>query len=195
MGALRCVKLASVPYPKIVVKLIVKRKNGFTLVELLVVISIMSILTIITVSQFETARKKARDVQRKADLSSLSRALQMYYTDYGVFPNVVDGIGISEAPWGGTFQDASGYVYMKVMPKENSDSTHPFCYKVDALKKKMALFSILENTADKECDHNGDGVCNDLDAVTCNGKNYFYYITSPNAAVDTTTGENRGKVQ
>ena len=41
-----------------------KTVSGFTLVELLVVIAIMSILTIISVSQFQTAKKKANDVAR-----------------------------------------------------------------------------------------------------------------------------------
>ena len=69
--------------------LMVKQNSGFTLIELLVVITIMSILTVITVSQFQSARQKARDVQRKSDLSSVTKALEMYYADYGRFPMVV----------------------------------------------------------------------------------------------------------
>ncbi len=75
---------------------------GFTLVELLVVIAIMSILTIIAVSQFQNAKKKSRDVQRKGDISAVSKALLMYYTDYGYFPASDNG-GIEGVAWGGNF--------------------------------------------------------------------------------------------
>jgi len=50
-------------------------KKGFTLIELLVVVAIISILTIISVSQFNTAKIKARDTQRKADIDSVAKAL------------------------------------------------------------------------------------------------------------------------
>lgn len=174
------------------IQLSVKKRTGFTLIELLVVISIMSILTVITVSQFQTARRKARDVQRKADLNSLSKALQMYYTDYGFFPQsnpvtIGGGISMPGAVWGGTFEDQTvspAYVYMKVLPKENTDSTHPYCYKVSADRKMMALFGQLENSADVECDRNKDGRVDASDTRACDGVQYCYYITSPNAALD-----------
>lgn len=160
-------------------------KKGFTLVELLVVIAIISILTVITVSQFQTAKRKANDVQRKADLSSLSKALQMYYTDYEKFPAAENGEikvnATSMAFWGGTFDDA-GYVYMKVMPKENKTGFPEFCYAVDANLKKFALYAMLENTADSDCTMTGN-----QGAYTCNGERYCFTIFSSNA--------NKGEVQ
>lgn len=153
-------------------------RSGFTLVELLVVIAIMSILTIITVGQFETARKKARDVQRKADLNSLGKALQMYYADYGVFPSARDGKlsvdGINAIDWGGEFKDASSYVYMKVLPKENTLALTPFCYAVGLVGtdiKKFALYAQLENPNDVECKSV---------KLSCNTKSYCYYVYSQN---------------
>jgi competence protein ComGC len=167
-------------------------KKGFTLIELLVVISIISILTIITVSQFNTAKKKANDVARKGDLNALSKALLMYYADYGYFPadtsgviNVTDNGDNNPISWGGTFSDnsATPYVYMKTMPKEKILSNQ-FCYVVDATKTKFALFAMLENTTDSQCIMNGN-----VGAYShCGGKNYCFAFLSPNAAVSDFTG-------
>lgn len=152
-------------------------KKGFTLIELLVVISIMSILTVITASQFTTARKKARDVARKGDLSSLSKALMSYYADYGKFPNA-SGVGISGASWGGTFVDPSGYIYMKVVPTENyqSSSIPQYCYVVSSDKKEFGLFAQLETATDSDC-QGRYSYCS---------KTYCYGIVSPNIKIGDT---------
>lgn len=150
------------------------KKKGFTLIELLVVISIMSILTIITVGQFVTARKRSRDVKRKGDLNSLSKALNMYFTDYGYFPPSNAG-QVTGADWGGEFDD-NGYVYMKVMPEENVLET-PYCYVTEegTEPKKYALFANLEIESDPDVlEDNQDH---------CGGETYNYGIVSPNVGI------------
>lgn len=59
-----------------------KRKKGFTLLELLIVISIIAVLSVILVlvlNPVETLRK-SRDVQRMSDLSTLKTALGLIVT-------------------------------------------------------------------------------------------------------------------
>lgn len=172
------------------------KKSGFTLVELLVVIAIISILTIITVSQFQTARKRGNDAQRKADLNNVSKALLMYYADYGKFPPATAGglltygPAASPANWGSEFHDETvptPYTYMKVLPKENYHPTdYPYCYKTSLDNKKFALFAQLENTEDKDC---GSPV-NHAYHCTSGGVDitYCYGIVSPNSSLDPTNG-------
>ena len=62
------------------------RKGGFTLIELLVVIAIISLLSSIVLTSVNSARVKARDVRRKADLRQLELAVQFYYDANGTFP-------------------------------------------------------------------------------------------------------------
>jgi type II secretion system protein G len=62
------------------------KKQGFTLIELLVVISIIGLLASVVLVSLNGARSKARDARRKADLAQLSKALEMYATDYGGYP-------------------------------------------------------------------------------------------------------------
>lgn len=57
-----------------------KPHSGFTLLELLVVISIIAILITMGVSSFATAQKKGRDTKRKSDIKEVQTALEQYYS-------------------------------------------------------------------------------------------------------------------
>ena len=61
-------------------------KNGFTLVETLVVITIVAILISIVTFNFQEARKKSRDKIRQADLQSLQLAIELYKSQNGRYP-------------------------------------------------------------------------------------------------------------
>jgi prepilin-type N-terminal cleavage/methylation domain-containing protein len=58
-----------------------KKKNnaGFTLIELLVVISIISLLASVVLASLNSARAKARDARRLADMKEIEKALQFYF--------------------------------------------------------------------------------------------------------------------
>ena len=60
--------------------------KGFTLVELLVVISIIALLSTIAAVSLGSARTKARDTSRIATMKQLSTALEQFYSDKGGYP-------------------------------------------------------------------------------------------------------------
>jgi prepilin-type N-terminal cleavage/methylation domain-containing protein len=62
------------------------KKNGFSLVELMVVISIIATLTAILLPNFMGARERARDTQKIQDLESMKNALRSYYNDTQSYP-------------------------------------------------------------------------------------------------------------
>lgn len=63
-----------------------KKNKGFSLIELLVVISIIGVLTTVLVMNFVGSRERARDAQTIQNLNSLKNALRMYYNDNQSYP-------------------------------------------------------------------------------------------------------------
>lgn len=55
------------------------KKNGFTLVELLVVITIIAILATIGFTIFTNTQKSARDAKRRADIDAIATAMEVNY--------------------------------------------------------------------------------------------------------------------
>jgi type IV pilus assembly protein PilA len=58
---------------------------GFTLIELLVVIAIIGLLSSVVFASLNTARAKARDSRRMADLRQIEIALEFNYDLYGAY--------------------------------------------------------------------------------------------------------------
>ncbi len=79
-------------------------RNGFTLVELLIVIVVIALLVGIGSFAYTTAQAKARDSRRKQDLEAIKAALELARQDAsGVYPSTLSGISSS---------------YLKVLPKD-----------------------------------------------------------------------------
>ena len=156
-------------------KEIIKNKKGFTLVELLVVISIIGILTVISLASFTSAQVKARDAQRKSDLEQMSKALMLYYSDTGTFPATF-GFGNDDP---GFVSDDGNTIYMRKTPQDPKYPSSSYIYKTDG--NSFNLFANLENTKDSQClADNNDG------KRMVNGTYYCYGIASPNTVVDVT---------
>ena len=60
------------------------------MIELLVVISIIGVLASVVLTSVNSARIKARDARRIADLNQIKTALEFYYDDNGYYPGVGD---------------------------------------------------------------------------------------------------------
>lgn len=64
----------------------IEKKSGFTLVELLVVISIIGVLIGLSLFGLQGARESSRDAKRKADLELLRSGLEIYKSDCNKYP-------------------------------------------------------------------------------------------------------------
>jgi len=65
-----------------------KIKKWFTLIEMLIVIVIIGILAAALIPRLASARGRANDTARKADLQQLATVLVAYEIDHGSFPDV-----------------------------------------------------------------------------------------------------------
>jgi len=122
------------------------RSFGFTLIELLVVISIIGVLAALIMVNFNAARERARDVQRKSDLDQIKKALRMYYNDNNSYP------ATGSLSWGSIFQSADGnMVYMRVLPHDPSwkeDGDPDYNYTQTEGGQDFCLWTTLENKSD-----------------------------------------------
>ena len=66
--------------------------SGITLVEILVVVSIIAILSAVIVPQFLSRPEQARIVAAKQDIFSLLQALEFYRLDNSIFPTTEQGL-------------------------------------------------------------------------------------------------------
>jgi prepilin-type N-terminal cleavage/methylation domain-containing protein len=93
------------------------KSRGFTLIELLVVIAVIGILASVILVSLNSARGKARNAIRIANLHEIQTALESYYSDNGSYPanpNTDPGFWRSECPyWTNT---TAGYPADQVIP-------------------------------------------------------------------------------
>ncbi|MCA9349167.1 type II secretion system protein [Candidatus Saccharibacteria bacterium] len=65
-------------------------RQGFTIIELLIVIAIIGILAGLVLNNFQGAQAKARDSQRKTDINAMHAQLENYYNSNGNYPTTFD---------------------------------------------------------------------------------------------------------
>jgi len=110
--------------------------NGFSLIELIVVVAILGVLAAVVVPNLIDRPGKAKIERAKLDVTTIDGALEMYKLDNSNFPSTEQGLlalveepsGDPEAPnWqvggyvkGGMPTDPWGREYLYVNPGENS---------------------------------------------------------------------------
>ncbi len=137
-----------------------RKKVAFTLIEMLIVIVIIGILAAALVPRLADIQWRARDTKRKADLSSMVNALEIYFADYGSYPLQADNTyraSYQSQPW---ISELSGIMTsLPVDPINNGfgwwpaiwATGHKYLYSnAPSTTKVYALSSLLENTKDPE---------------------------------------------
>jgi len=106
--------------------------RGFSLVELLVVISIIGILSSIAVVSLNTARTKARDALRKGDMAQIRTAMNLYYDDNQGYPVCGTWVDNTE-PYGATADQPGADCFSGIaadppvtLAKELTGGTRPY---------------------------------------------------------------------
>ena len=101
------------------------RGGGFTLVELMITVAIVTILAAVAIPSYTSAMNKSRTTVAKRDLVDLQMRLDRYFTQRNTYPATLDDIaGNLLDPWDNPYQ----YLSMEnasVGKKRKDKSLHP----------------------------------------------------------------------
>lgn len=67
---------------------ILRKKNGFTLLEVIIVISILAILATLSIMTFKNAYQSSYNTALSADLNTVDKAVQLYINKYDAYPTL-----------------------------------------------------------------------------------------------------------
>ena len=71
-----------------------KKNNGFTLMEMLIVVTIIGVLAAIVLPRFVTSQAAARDAAYDAEKQTINSQVELYYFTNGVYPTAM-----TESEW------------------------------------------------------------------------------------------------
>lgn len=138
-----------------------KKHQGFTFIEMLVVVTIMAVLTAVGTSSFKVANQKARDGRRQGDLEQIRAALELYRTDEGLYP--LTGIIVADKI------ESTSITYMADIPSDPKSNQK--YYYASGTGKTYALCAAIEI--------GGDTGVTGCGGVAACGAECNYKVTNP----------------
>jgi len=126
-----------------------KKNSGFTLIEILVVATIMSLLATVGVGSYTAISSNSRDTKRKADLEQIRSALEMYKSNNGVYPQTEEKSLL--------IIDANEIRYLNEWPKDPKSGDD---YEYYGTITDFEIGTKLETASTSNCSICSDGTCN-----------------------------------
>lgn len=141
------------------------KKKGFTLIELLVVIAIIGVLASIVLASLNSARRKARDARRIADIKELQLALELYFDSNDAYaPALIDLTG----------NNCGGAPCIVAVPVDPSGTTHEYRYCRFGSNLRYHIGASLEESGNNALDNDsnaadpcGNGAISGVDTGAC----------------------------
>ena len=116
----------------------IRSRQGFTLLELMIVVVIVGMLAIIIVPNLVSGPTRARDSQRKADLQTIKNSLEGYYNDNNSYPTTLEVLTQGNSP------------YLKALPTDPKTKTAYIYTTAGNPPNSYILKANLENNNDKD---------------------------------------------
>lgn len=97
---------------------------GFTLLELLIVLGIISLLLTISGTVYTAAQKRSRDTKRKTDLEEIRTAIELYRSNNNLYPT--SDVDCQPDPNG--IRDVGDNIYLSKIPTDPRCPTYTYYY-------------------------------------------------------------------
>lgn len=97
---------------------LLKWRQGFTLIEVMVVVVILGILAAIVVVRVADKPQQARVVRAKQDIAAIGNALDLYKLDNGFYPSTDQGIQALVTQPNSDPLPQNWHQYLQQMPKD-----------------------------------------------------------------------------
>lgn len=144
------------------------KQQGFTIVELLIVIVVIGILAALVITTFTGIQQKARDTERETDIKALQGQIEAYYAQKGNYPTRTN---LNDATWRSTNMKGLDKEALKDPKNPATDGTQyntaatvsPTQYRYDVLNASDASCEADETTCVKytlEADKEQTGAAN-----------------------------------
>lgn len=153
---------------------------GFTLVELLITITIIAILSTIALVSYTSFIKNSRDAKRQSDLKLMQSALEQYHADQKYYPyseSVASGKPLTNstgAPLGTTLSKT----YLNTIPSDPSAVT-PYLYKAYKADGTTGCDSTAAGQCTKYCLYAKMENSTQIIAACPDQSSYTLEVTSP----------------
>ncbi|HDS1101723.1 MAG: type II secretion system major pseudopilin GspG [Stenotrophomonas sp.] len=115
------------------------RQQGFSLIEIMVVVVIIGILAALIVPRLMDRPDQARMVAARQDIAALMQALKLYKLDNGRYPSAEQGLQALVKPPQGSGA-VSATPYLDRLP--NDPWGHPYQYQVPGSHGDIDVFSL-----------------------------------------------------
>lgn len=152
-------------------------KRGFTLIELMVVLTIIAALVAFTLTAFEATKKTSRDGRRKADLEQIRSALEMYRADKGYYPGGGGWCSQISYPSDPAIRNALVPNYMGSIPQDPlyANTYQDYFYRQPCCPPIIGKYELYA-----ELETSDDNIFDDSGCVHIGGSNlYDYKVTNP----------------
>ena len=117
--------------------------HGFTMIELLVVVSLIVILATMGLTQYRNSVIHAREATLKEDLFRMRDAIDQYYADKGKYPSSLDSLVsdgyLRKIPEDPITKSADSWTTVPAEPDPNNPSAEPGVYDVKSGAQGTAL--------------------------------------------------------
>jgi general secretion pathway protein G len=120
----------------------IKEARGWTLVELLIVISLISILATIGLASYRNSVTATKEAILKTDLFRMRDAIDQYYADKGEYPATLDSLvseGYLRKIPDDPFTRAADWQTLPAEPNPSKPTAEPGVYDVKSSSQDTAL--------------------------------------------------------